>query len=193
MKKAIKFLFAAVALVGIMASCGDKDKGTTGALTLSVDKTMIMADEVDAAKLTVKYDGTDVTNQAVIKVNGEVWEGSNFTAYEQAEYNITAEYNGKTSNQVTVAAYVMILKANKTTLVADGNDQVTFTVMMDGADITAQTSICIADDPEGLCLVGNVFATDNPVYLGDNVFEAKHLSNTSIPYSNKVKITVVAE
>ena len=51
-----------------------------------------------------------------------------------------------------------VLQADKTSLMADGVDAVTFTVTLDGADVTSRSQISVDD----VVISGNVFSTSEP-------------------------------
>lgn len=169
MKHLIKFLFIALVPISMLLSCGDNGGGEKPddgkKVTLSADRTSIMADGYEEVILTVKYGSEDVTSSAKIKVNGEDFTGSKFTSTEIGRYRFVAEYNGKTSAQVLVLVTEaitpepLVLTVDKSVIEANGEDRAQFTVTQGGVDITDRISVCIAGEG-GLCLTFPVFRTE---------------------------------
>jgi hypothetical protein len=75
----------------------------TAVLELTVDKTTIRDNGVDAATFTVTYDEVNVTSTAAIKKDGAAFTGTVFTSSTDGVYEFTAEYDGKVSNAVIVS------------------------------------------------------------------------------------------
>ena len=73
------------------------------------------------------------------------------------------------------------LSADKTTISADGEDMVTFTVTLDDVDVTSQCSFCSQES----CYVSNTFSTTT---AGEYVFHATYLE-TNENSANEVTIT----
>lgn len=73
------------------------------------------------------------------------------------------------------------LSADKTTISADGEDMVTFTVTLDDVDVTSQCSFCSQEN----CYVSNTFSTTT---AGEYVFHATYLE-TNENSANEVTIT----
>jgi hypothetical protein len=86
--------------------------------------------------------------------------------------------------------HVLVLTADKDEFIANGVDEVKFTVTLDGVDVTAGYQVCMVGD-NGLCLTGP-FATTSP---GEYTF---HAYNASLPeeekvYSNEVTVTATVD
>ncbi len=123
MKKVIKLLFAAIAVTGVMASCGGDGKNEgTGTLILSVEPdfmnntSVIVNSGTDYAEFFTTYNGNPVT--ASLKMNGANFTGDDFSTTTAGTYKFKAEYDGATSNEVTVIAAEqddLVLLSDKTT------------------------------------------------------------------------------
>jgi hypothetical protein len=182
-------LFAAVAVAGVISSCGnsgDEPGGGGLALSLAGGKNTIMADGVDAVTFVVKLDGVDVTGDAVVKqVGGENLPGATFTATTAGTYRFTASYDGKTSNEVTVTvtasatSLVISTVSDKHTVLDDGVDAVTFVVKLNGQDVTSSSTIT----QDGQPFTGTTFSSMIP---STYKFQATHNGETS----NELTITV---
>lgn len=92
----------------------------------------------------------------------------------------------KTPDGLPVDNKTLTLSADKTTIIVNGTDAVAFTVKQGTKDVTDLMSICT---PAGMCLLNNVFASDNP---GDYEFYAYFTDKTANPdlESNHLTITV---
>lgn len=133
-------------------------------LTLSSDKTSILADGTDAATLSVIDNSTqkDVTAQATLYADDQPLSSPEFTSATPGSYVIKAVYDGVTSNTVTITAVSgesaegISLATSKTSIYNDGGDFAVLTLKTsEGADVTAQGEF-FAD---GEKLEGNRFST----------------------------------
>lgn len=79
----------------------------------------------------------------------------------------------------------LIIKADKTIIAADGDEQVRFTVKYGDADVTADSQICITD---GLCITGHTFASEEP---GEYIFYATYTDGGE-PIKSANTVTVIA-
>ncbi len=106
MQKLINLLFAAILSIGAMVSCndGEEENPKQGELTLSVNKSTIIANETDAVTFTVKFDGETITSGYTISLDGIEITDNIFSTSETGTYTFIAEYDGITSNEVTVTA-----------------------------------------------------------------------------------------
>lgn len=185
------FSYALCAAALAFASCTQPTNGNGGGdkdLVLSASKSEITADGTDKVTFTVKYGEEDVTANASIAdaATGEVLSGSEFSTDTVGSYEFVASYDGKKSNKVSVRAEAgagLILLADRESIVCDGREAVTFTVMLDGDDVTKQASI--SDAATGEVLDGNEFATD---VIGSYKFVASYNGQES----NKVAVEVIA-
>ena len=180
-------LFCMTAFAFVACEKAGEDGGNKE-LRLTVDCSDLVADGVDKVTFTVKYGEEDVTAFAEIRdaATGEVLSGSEFSTDTVGSYEFVASYDGKKSNKVSVRAEAgagLILLADRESIVCDGREAVTFTVMLDGDDVTKQASI--SDAATGDVLDGNEFATD---VIGSYKFVASYNGQES----NKVAVEVIA-
>lgn len=79
----------------------------------------------------------------------------------------------------TGSADGVVLKADKTEIIADGEDAVNFKIYFEGQDVTSSSSVCL---DSGMCLMpggdSHVFITDTP---GEYVFTATYQGEHSEP------------
>ena len=159
---------------------------STASIILSVDKASITADGKDEAKFTVMRDGVDITADCnVCMISGSCLISPVFTSDEPGEYEFYAslkdDENVK-SNNVTVtavAAAVLQLSADKTTIKGNGVEEAVFTVKLNGQDVTSSSEIYKG----GVKMESNKFSGYE---AGEFEFSAKYQGNES----NAVKITV---
>lgn len=193
--KKIFSIFALVALALGFVACENNEPQPDNkeyTVELSADKTSIMADGEDAVTFSIKVDGNATSEgvQIICLNDNSVLEGNSFKTATAGEYNFKAAYKGFTSDSVTITAtavevpvVVVELKADKTEILADNTDTVTFTVEVDGEDKTADSKIKVIN--YGTLLEGNNFTTD---VAGEFVFEAE-LDGTK---SEQIIITATA-
>lgn len=137
------------------------------AVTISVDKSEITADGADYATFTV-----NIAEAQIICLNdNSVLSSTKFSTTTPGEYRFVAVYNGKKSEEVTVTAKALkvevALTVDKSEIIADNTDAATFTVTVDGEDVTAQAQIIVVN--YGTALEGNIFTTD---VTGEFIFQA---------------------
>ena len=120
-------------------------------ITASTDT--IVADGIDAITFSVTEGKSVITNAIDIYVNGNKIEGNTFTTTTAGEYTAYAKRGDVTSNEVSFVAIEYIepekpieLFASVTTIIADGNEYVDFTVKQDNIDVTSETEIYINDN-----------------------------------------------
>ena len=94
---------------------------------------------------------------------------------DEKRYNLYSRRSGKVEHPG------LWLSADKTTITADGEDMVTFTVTLDDVDVTSQCSFCSQES----CYVSNTFSTTT---AGEYVFHATYLE-TNENSANEVTIT----
>lgn len=188
MKRFLKFMFAAIALTGMMTACGgDKGGGETptpgtGMLVLSIDRVVLLNDGEQSTRFTVEYDGEDVTQQAQIMLGGVELDESEFVSTESGTYKFRAKYDGVTSNEATVIVYEdagdleLVLSVDKTTFLANNTDFVTFYLKINGEDVDLGAMIASGEillcDPASSCLNEPKFSCDY-IAAGDYVYTAK--------------------
>jgi hypothetical protein len=183
--KKIFGLFALLSLAVGFTACekGTEDKTSdtpATTITLSVDKSEIMADDKEFATFTV-----DVADAQIICLNdNSVLTGTTFKTTIVGEYRFAAIKGGVKSNEVKVTAKALkkevVLSADKSTIVGDNTDTVTFTVTVDGEDKTSESSIIVVN--YGTALEGNTFTSD---VAGEFIFQANYAGENS----NQVTIT----
>ena len=79
------------------------------------------------------------------------------------------------------------LSADKTTISADGEDMVTFTVTLDDVDVTSQCTFCSQES----CYVSNTFSTTT---AGEYVFHATYQGeNSDYQGQNSNEVTITAQ
>lgn len=181
----MKKLLSLIALISLaigFTSCepttpNDTDETT---VTLSVDKSEIAADGADFVTFT-----TNIAEAQIICLNdNSILSSTKFSTTTPGEYRFVAIHNGTKSEEVKVNAKALkvevLLTADKSEIVGDNTDTVTFTVTVDGQDKTTEASIIIVN--YGSELEGNTFTSD---VAGEFIFQAM-FEGTS---SNQVIIT----
>ena len=143
-------------------------------VAISANKTEIMANGTDVVSFEVTVDGVVTTNGVqIVCLNNNSVLGTDFKTTTAGEYRFAAIYKGVKSNEVVVKANALkkeiVLSADKTEIVGDNTDIVTFTVTVDGEDKTAESTITIVN--YGAALEGNTFATD---VAGEFIFQARY-------------------
>ena len=184
------FVFAALAL-GFTACEQPGETPDNGEIILSLtgDKTEIVADGVDKVTFTATVNGEANDQIQIINLkNNSFVENNTFTATVAGDYLFKAVYNNKSSEAFKVTATepatpILFLTPDKQNIVADGTEVVTFTVTINGEDVTANSTI--TNITANAALEGNTFSTDT---IGEYLFEAKYEDLTS----SQVKINATA-
>lgn len=134
-------------------------------IELFASKTNMIADGIDVVTFTVKQDNNDVTSQSEIYVNGNKINGNNFTTTTAGNYNVYAKKGELVSNEINIFAEEYIepekpieLSASTNSIVADGVDVISFTVMQDGDNVTNVSEIYVNNS----LITGNQFSTFTP-------------------------------
>jgi hypothetical protein len=146
-------------------------------VVISATKSEILADGVDSTTFEVTVDGVVTDDALVICLNDNtVLQNAKFATTQAGEYRFVASYKNSTSPAITIKATAteepeakVVLTADKSAIVADNADTVTFTVTVDGEDKTAESSIVVMNFNSPL--EGNTFVSD---VAGEFVFEAKY-------------------
>ncbi len=155
---------------------------------LTSDKDSIVANGSDAVTFTIKVDGVETSEEVMIIClnDNSVLADNTFKTTTVGEYNFKASYKNFTSETVKITATqpdkVVELKADKLEIVADTRDTVTFTVMVDGVDLTSQCTITNLNYETAI--EGNTFTSD---VNGEFRFVAQYEEWTS----NEVTITAI--
>lgn len=175
----MKKLFSLIALLSLavgFTACEETtpDAPDTKTVTLSVNKSEIMADGVETVSFEATVNGVVTSDgvQIICLNDNSVLSASTFKTTAAGEYRFVAVCNGVKSNEVKVLAKnpagpTVVLTADKSTIVADNAETVTFTVTVDGEDKTAESIITIVNYAS--TLDGNTFVSD---VAGEFVFEA---------------------
>ena len=175
----MKKLFSLIALLSLavgFTACEETtpDAPDTKTITLSANKSEIMADGVETVSFEATVNGVVTSDgvQIICLNDNSVLSASTFKTTAAGEYRFVAVCNGVKSNEVKVLATnpagpTVVLTADKSTIVADNADAVTFTVTVDGEDKTAESTITIVNYAS--TLDGNTFVSD---VAGEFVFEA---------------------
>ena len=174
----IKTLLFALALVGVV-SCEETPTPSIDNITLSVDKSEIIANGEDVATFTVKAGEEDITNSVIIfnKADNTAIAGCTFSTSEAATYTFYAQKGDVKSNEISVVAKAeenkeepeaekpIVLSASANAIVADGVEVVEFSVKQADEDVTAECTIYA----NGEALEGSTFTTTE---AGDYIFYA---------------------
>lgn len=191
----MKKLFSLIALLSLavgFTACEETTPDTpdTKTVTLSANKSEIMADGVETVSFEATVNGVVTSDgvQIICLNDNSVLSASTFKTTAAGEYRFVAVSNGVKSNEVKVLATnpagpTVVLTADKSTIVADNADAVTFTVTVDGEDKTAESTITIVNYAS--TLDGNTFVSD---VAGEFVFEATFDGEKS----NQVIVTATA-
>ena len=191
----MKKLFSLIALLSLavgFTACEETTPDTpdTKTVTLSANKSEIMADGVETVLFEATVNGVVTSDgvQIICLNDNSVLSASTFKTTAAGEYRFVAVCNGVKSNEVKVLATnpagpTVVLTADKSTIVADNAETVTFTVTVDGEDKTAESTITIVN--YGTALETNTFVSD---VAGEFVFEATFDGEKS----NQVIVTATA-
>ena len=177
-------LFAILSLAVGFAACEEvTNEPDNATVTISVDKGEISADGKEVATFTV----APAEAQIICLNDNSVLSTNTFKTTAAGEYRFAAIHNGQKSEEVKVVAKPLkkevVLAADKTEIVGDNADTVTFTVTVDGEDKTAEATITVVN--YGSQLEGNTFTTD---VAGEFIFQAKFEGENS----NQVTITATS-
>ena len=191
----MKKLFSLIALLSLavgFTACEETNPDTpdTKTVTLSANKSEIMADGVETVSFEATVNGVVTSDgvQIICLNDNSVLSASTFKTTAAGEYRFVAVCNGVKSNEVKVLATnpagpTVVLTADKSTIVADNAETVTFTVTVDGEDKTSESVITIVN--YAAPLEGNTFTTD---VSGEFIFEARFEETKS----NQVMVTATA-
>lgn len=168
MKRILLYLLT---LCFVITSCDRTDKP----ITLSVDKTEIIANDEDIATFKVMCEDKDVTEESriYIKSQGEELGSTFFSTAEAKSYTFYAQRKSYTSNEVTITAKAeepeepedpeipedgegpIVISASTDTIVANGIDVVSFTIIQDSVNVTSLVDIFVNEN----IIEGNSFST----------------------------------
>lgn len=165
-------------------------------VVLSVSPATIYADGEEIAVFVLKVDGASVTNYDVYNAaDDSKLAGNEFSTAEVGVYSFYAMYEGEKSNTVQVTARMKIIEEEKpitltataTTIKANGVDNVVFTVMQDGANVTNSSEIYVNNGK----LNGNKFLTTTPGEY--NVYAEKGSMRSEIIVITATEVTATGK
>lgn len=182
-------IFAVLALaLGFVACEGPNDEPQEAKKpVLTADKSSIVADGADKATFTATVDGVANAEIMIIALkDNSILEGNTFTTTTPGTYQFKAVYGNESSDVVEITATeaekIITLEADKSEIVADDTEAVTFTVKVDGAEVSNGYEIINLN--YNAALEGNTFTSD---VAGEFKFQAKYDGKW---LSNEVTVTV---
>lgn len=182
-------IFAVLALaLGFVACEGPNDEPQEAKKpVLTADKSSIVADGADKVTFTATVDGVaDAEIMIIALKDNSILEENTFTTTTPGTYQFKAVYGNEASDVVEITATeaekIISLEADKSKIVADNAETVTFTVKVDGAEVTEGYEITNLN--YNAALEGNTFTSD---VAGEFKFQAKYDGKW---LSNEVTITV---
>ena len=190
MKKFLS-IFAIVALALGFTACEPtvEPQPETQKPTLSVDKSEILANGADKATFTATVDGVESADIQIISLkDNSILSGNTFTTTEPGKYQFKAIYGQESSDVVEITAKevekIVKLEADKSEIIADNTESVTFTVKVD--DVVVTENYEITNLNYGIKLESNTFTSD---VSGEFKFQAKYEGKW---LSNEVAVVVNA-
>ena len=196
-------IFAVLALaLGFVACEGPNDEPQEAKKpVLTADKSTIVADGADKATFTATVDGVADAEIMIIAVkDNSILEENTFTTTTPGTYQFKAVYGNESSDVVEITATeaekIITLEADKSEIVADNAETVTFTVKVDGAEVSNGYEIINLN--YNAALEGNTFTSD---VAGEFKFQAKYdgkwlsnevtitVNNVPVPEHKELKIT----
>lgn len=182
-------IFAVLALaLGFVACEGPNDEPQEAKKpVLTADKSSIVADGADKVTFTAMVDGVaDAEIMIIALKDNSILEGNTFTTTTPGTYQFKAVYGNEASDVVEITATeaekIISLEADKSEIVADNAETVTFTVKVDGAEVSNGYEIINLN--YNAALEGNTFTSD---VAGEFKFQAKYDGKW---LSNEVTVTV---
>lgn len=196
-------IFAVLALaLGFVACEGPNDEPQEAKKpVLTADKSSIVADGADKVTFTATVDGVaDAEIMIIALKDNSILEENTFTTTTPGTYQFKAVYGNESSDVVEITATeaekIISLEADKSEIVADNTEAVTFTVKVDGAEVSNGYEIINLN--YNAALEGNTFTSD---VAGEFKFQAKYdgkwlsnevtitVNNVPVPEHKELKIT----
>lgn len=196
-------IFAVLALALGFAACeGPNDEPQEAKKpVLTADKSSIVADGADKVTFTATVDGVANAEIMIIALkDNSILEGNTFTTTTPGTYQFKAVYGNESSDVVEITATeaekIISLEADKSEIVADNTEAVTFTVKVDGAEVSNGYEIINLN--YNSALESNAFTSD---VAGEFKFQAKYdgkwlsnevtitVNNVPVPEHKELKIT----
>ncbi len=134
-------------------------------LIISAETTLIKANGTSRVAFSVTADGENVTNKVEFFRKSEgvdiLMENNTFATDQEGSYEFYCKYNDHTSNTITIAAvpFLLTLKADATSIKANGKESVKFTVTADDNDVTNEAKIYYKEGDNNILLESNTFET----------------------------------
>ena len=185
-------IFAVIALALGFAACEkttptDNPQPESKRPTLTADKSEILADGADKATFTATVDGKESAEIMIIALkDNSVLQSNTFSTTTPGTYQFKAVYGNESSDVIEITATevekIITLEADKSEMIADNTDTVTFTVKVDGVEVTDGYEITNLN--YNVAIEGNTFVSD---VAGEFKFQAKYEDKW---LSNEVSITV---
>lgn len=171
-------------IISLIFTACQPESGPAG-LSISADKTAFTADGTDKVRFNVTYNGKDVTETAIITVQGSGnVQNATFSTIKPGTYKVSAMHRGETSEILEITAIApngTLLVADRLEIEANGRDSVSFTVLYEGKDVTSSALIKYNDGEQ---LPRSSFRTET---IGKYIFSAVY-DNVS---GNTIEINAV--
>lgn len=151
-------------------------------LILTADTTCIKANGKSTVTFSATADGETITDRIELFLVNEasdiLLENNVFNTEQEGSYELYCKYNDQISNKITITAipFILQLKADTSSIKANGNESVTFAVTADDENITAEGKIYRKDGDQAIPLESNTFATTQE---GNYEFFAQYRNQTS--------------
>ena len=154
---------------------------------LNADKTEIVADGADKVTFTATVNGEANAEIMIIALkDNSIIKDNTFSTTTPGTYQFKAVYGKESSNVVEITATeaekIITLEADKSEILADNTEAVTFSVKVDGAETTDGYEIINLN--YSVALEGNTFTSD---VAGEFKFQAKYDGKW---LSNELTVTV---
>ena len=186
-------IFAVAALALGFASCEptpetpNDDPIVAVKPVLNADKTEIVADGADKVTFTATVNGEANAEIMIIAIkDNSIIKDNTFSTTTPGTYQFKAIYGKESSDVVEITATeaekIIILEADKSEILADNTEAVTFSVKIDGAETTDGYEIINLN--YSVPLEGNTFTSD---VAGEFKFQAKYDGKW---LSNELTVTV---
>ena len=187
--KLLKFLTLFFSL-GLLFSCSSNDDSGIS-ITLSSNFSTRYVNEVATLTVTTS-DGNDVSSNSTIKVDGVAITGNTFSSAIEGSFTLVAEYDGATSNQITITVSPspvpvssITLSSNKST-VGTGENIIFTSLGNNGANLSPQSTVYVNGVAQtGFNLTMNTAGTLD-VY--STYTDASNVTFTS----NTIQVTIVS-
>lgn len=194
MKKLFSIFTLALLAFGF-ASCeptNNEEPAAAKKPALSADKSQIVADGADMVTFTATVDGEANAEIMIISLkDNSVLQSNTFTTTTPGTYQFKAVYGNESSEVVEITATeaekIITLEADKSEIVADNTEAVTFVVKVNGAEVNNGYEIINLN--YNAAIEGNTFVSD---VAGEFKFQAKYdgkwLSNEVTVVANSVPV-----